>query len=107
MKRRGLAALSCAAALAAASADAQVPAKTAEVCFLYPGPAGALAERADLFALGLKDQGVEIGRDVVVLAHASEFDPGRLAAFVADCVTRKVRVIVAVAQAVAAAHAAT
>jgi putative ABC transport system substrate-binding protein len=111
MRRRTAGAvLLVAAALAAGPVRAQTggaPMKPAEVCFIYPGPDSALPERQAGFALGLREQRLEVGRDVVVSAHAGAFDPARLARQAADCVARNVRVIVAVASAVAPATTAT
>jgi putative ABC transport system substrate-binding protein len=108
MRRGAAVVLLFAAVLAPLTAGAQTaPSKPPEVCLLYPGPEAALPERTDLVNLGLADARLEVGRDVVLLAHAATFDQRRMQQAAADCVARDVRVIVAVASAVAAARSAT
>jgi len=90
------------------AARAQTAEKIAQVGLLYPGFSAVTPTRIAALRDGLRAVGYADAGRVDILVHASEGDPGKLAALAADLVERKVNAIVAISpSAVRVAKAAT
>lgn len=97
------------ALVAAAPAHAQTAGPVPELCVIHPGePLSAQARIVPRLADGLREQRIEIGRDVVVTWLGASFAWDRLPALAAECVARRARVIAPISPiGVAAARTAT
>ncbi len=67
-----------------------------EVGFLHPGSSAAGTLRLAAVNEGLRSRGFVEGKNVSVLSRFADFDPGKVEAFAAELVERKVSVLMAV-----------